>query len=108
MNTIWISSYFNNDLKGGAGFIGPILEWDLWSVISKLSYSMYLLHPLLLDLSYTGQFIVPVHLSDLKPFILYLGFLMMTMFMSILFYVGIEAPLMSLEKMVMGWIYDDC
>ena len=66
------------------------------------SYSMYLLHPMLMQVAYAGQFVVPVHYSDLKPIILYFGFLMITMITSICFYVGIEAPLMSLEKMVMG------
>ena len=40
---------------------------------SKLSYSMYLLHPMLMQIAYGNQFVVPVHFSDFKPVLMYLG-----------------------------------
>ena len=89
-------------IQGGAGFIGSFLEWDFWVIISKLSYSMYLLHPILMKIAYGDQFVVPWHLSLLKSVIMYFGFLMLAFVISLLFYLGIEAPLMNLEKFVMG------
>ena len=40
---------------------------------SKLSYSMYLLHPMLMQIAYGNQFVVPVHFSDFKPVLMYFG-----------------------------------
>ena len=71
-------------------------------VISKLSYVMYLLHPLLMGVAYGNQFVVPWHFNDLKGVIYYLGFVLGAFIIALLFHLGIEAPLMGLEKMLMG------
>ena len=34
---------------------------------------MYLLHPMLMQIAYGNQFVVPVHFSDFKPVLMYLG-----------------------------------
>lgn len=63
---------------------------------------MYLLHPVIMMIAYGNQFVTPWHFSDFKGVIYYLGFCCVAFIASLLFHVGIEAPLMGLEKMVMG------
>merc|ERR1712062_521419 len=87
---------------GGAGFIGSFLEWDFWVIISKLSYSMYLLHPILMKIAYGSTFVVPWHLTFLEGLLMFFGYLVLAFTVSLLFYLGIEAPLMNLEKNLMG------
>ena len=54
-------------ITGHGGFIRRALKWYLWTPVSRLSFGMYLVHPILINLGYTGayalQFFEP-HCSD--------------------------------------------
>ena len=92
-----------NHFKKSAGPVKSILEWRGFVVISKLSYVMYLLHPILQTSFYGNHLVSPPHMGDYISTLLFLGFFMMTFFASFLFHVVVEAPLMNLEKKLLSW-----
>ena len=43
-------------ITGHGGFIRRALKWYMWTPVSRLSFGMYLVHPILINLGYTGAY----------------------------------------------------
>jgi peptidoglycan/LPS O-acetylase OafA/YrhL len=76
--------------------IGWFFQWDIWYVLAQLSYSAFLLHPPLIVICYTSQF-VPISQATGALYSYALFFALITFIISTLFYLFIEAPFMNLR-----------
>ena len=43
-------------VTGHGGFIRRALKWYIWTPLSRLSFGIYLVHPILINLGYTGAY----------------------------------------------------
>ncbi|GFR74314.1 nose resistant to fluoxetine protein 6 [Elysia marginata] len=83
---------------GRAGPIAKLLSFPPFVILSRLSYSVYLLHPLIiLFVIYsrrTGIYLPPDRLDQVYN---YLGHLVLTHLVAVVLYLFVEAPLRSLD-----------
>ncbi|XP_066998616.2 nose resistant to fluoxetine protein 6 [Anabrus simplex] len=86
---------------GHGGIINSILSWDWFQVLSRLSYSVYLLHPSLQVTQYASTR-VPVHLDDLYVFPHFFGDLVLALIFAIPMSLVFESPFIVLEKELLG------
>ena len=68
-----VLTFCGSQLKVKVSIVNDVYRNSMKNYESKLSYSMYLLHPMLMQIAYGNQFVVPVHFSDFKPVLMYLG-----------------------------------
>ena len=83
---------------GLGGFINSLLSWKGWLVLSRLTYSVYLIHLGLICLIMTGT----RHSFSLEPdfemAVFYLGVMLMSYLAAVVLYVCVEQPIASLES----------
>ncbi|KAK9753368.1 Acyltransferase family [Popillia japonica] len=87
--------------KGRGGIFNFVLSADIFQMLAKLTYSMYLVHVtcLLLNVARTR---FPAHFGDQELIHLFLGDMLTTMTLGIVWCVLFESPLVAVEKFVFG------
>ncbi|KAI4463970.1 o-acyltransferase [Holotrichia oblita] len=87
--------------KGRGGIFEFVLSADIFQMLAKLTYSMYLVHVtcLLLNVARTR---FPGHFGDQELIHLFLGDMLMTMTLGIVWCVLFESPLVAVERFVFG------
>lgn len=81
------------------GIVERILSFSFWDPIGKLTYSAYLIHPILIRVVYFNR----TTLFDYDGYMYvvhYLGFLVMAYGLATLLYCGVESPFGALVKML--------
>ncbi|XP_063691043.1 O-acyltransferase like protein-like [Bolinopsis microptera] len=82
---------------GLGGFINSFLSWSGWQILSRLTYSVFLLHLGLITALF-GQMKHTLFLnSDFEFAVLYLGTLAMSYLSAALLYLAVEQPVANLE-----------
>ncbi|KAI8505979.1 hypothetical protein Bbelb_163320 [Branchiostoma belcheri] len=86
---------------GYGGVVNTILSWNVWVPLSRLTYSAYLIHPIVMYLTYhTAE--SAIHLTTFNMIHLFLGHLMLGYGLAVLVFVFVESPTISLLKIAVG------
>ncbi|XP_071491470.1 nose resistant to fluoxetine protein 6-like [Diadema antillarum] len=85
---------------GYAGWVNDFLSWELWIPMSRLTYSAYLLHPIILNI-YSFNMINPYYFSYFTVPFEFAGVFVLAYSAAVLMALLVEFPLGNLEKMVM-------
>ncbi|XP_028514764.1 nose resistant to fluoxetine protein 6 isoform X2 [Exaiptasia diaphana] len=83
---------------GFGGLVDNILSARFWIPLSRLTYSVYLVHPMVLGAFY-GSLQSTVAYTDFLMVIFFLGCLMVSYGLSFILAIAIEFPTMQLEKL---------
>ncbi|GAB5364255.1 hypothetical protein AAMO2058_000954000 [Amorphochlora amoebiformis] len=83
-----------------AGPVGWILSLKFFQYVSKLTFCMYLLHPMILALIFFNR-VYPIHYTHVNFSIFYISALASTAFLSLIVFLTIETPLANLQKSLM-------
>ncbi|XP_033213058.1 nose resistant to fluoxetine protein 6-like [Belonocnema kinseyi] len=86
---------------GYGGILNMFLSFPIFLPISRISYSIYLLHFVVLNLK-SGAMRLPGYFSDFTVFEGFLGDVSLCIFLSFFFCIVFESPILILEKMVFG------
>ncbi|GFQ87338.1 o-acyltransferase like protein [Trichonephila clavata] len=79
------------------GILNRFLSWQLFTPLSRLCYSIYLLHfPILWIRISWRRSLVPFHHYDIITE--FFGVLMITLMLSVFFHLAFEAPFLKLEQ----------
>ena len=86
-------------MHGYGGIINTFLCWKLWVPLGKLTYMVYLIHPLLMVFYYSTSEQKFLY-SDLNYAFAYIGLLTVTYITSFFAVLMIESPLVQIEKLL--------
>ncbi|UYV63998.1 hypothetical protein LAZ67_2006285 [Cordylochernes scorpioides] len=88
-------------INGYGGPVNDLLSWPAWIPLSRLSYVAYLIHPLVqwTYQAFTRERLIPYHYYW---FYLICGHFMITMGLSFIVSLLVEAPFLGLEKIIFG------
>lgn len=84
---------------GHGGFLTKFLSWKLWIPLSRLTYSAYLVHPILIH-GYYQAYPTSLYFTQLTVVTNFLGFLLTSYGLAFAFSLVFESPFMNLEKLV--------
>ncbi|KAK3088864.1 hypothetical protein FSP39_024750, partial [Pinctada imbricata] len=82
---------------GNGGFINTLLSWRTFGPFARMSYCIYLIHPLVMYLYY-GNLREMIYLADLSGIYLFLGNLVASCMAAFVASLLFEAPMLGLEK----------
>ncbi|XP_071508027.1 uncharacterized protein [Diadema antillarum] len=85
---------------GYGGVVNDFLSWRLWSPLSRLTYSAFLLHQVLQDV-YGFGLATPIHWSIYKYAILSAGFISLAYVSAFVMFLLLEFPFINLGKMLL-------
>ena len=85
---------------GRGGFINSILSWEGFLPVSRLTYSAYLCHWVIIQFEATGQVWNSIFSIDLVVY-RFFGFYVVSYAVAYLLAVFVEAPLIGLEKVLL-------
>ncbi|CAH1248349.1 Hypp8112 [Branchiostoma lanceolatum] len=86
---------------GYGGVVNTVLSWTFWMPLSRLTYSAYLIHPIVMFVTYhTAE--STLHLSTLNVIHYFLGHMMLSYGLAVLVFVTVESPTMNLLKITAG------
>lgn len=88
-------------VHGQGGLINSFLSHPLWQPLSRLSYSIYLLHLVVMMIT-TASMKSPFYFSELNAFFTFIGNYVLTVFVSIVASLAFESPLIVIEKLIFG------
>ncbi|XP_072014768.1 nose resistant to fluoxetine protein 6-like [Amphiura filiformis] len=86
---------------GKGGPVNSILGWSAFAPLAKLTYTAYLLHPILIYVYYMSAVTPFLHYNDYNMVYNYLGTLVLTYAAAYIMSVCAEAPFMALEKLIL-------
>jgi len=84
---------------GLGGAVNSLLSWRAFIPLSRLTYSAYLIHPIVIQVFYSS-FETPLHFSDIVVAYYFASFVVITYASAFLLAVCIEFPMSNLEKLV--------
>ncbi|XP_023215921.1 nose resistant to fluoxetine protein 6-like [Centruroides sculpturatus] len=86
-------------ITGHAGFINTILSWKAWIPFSRLSFTIYLIHPLVqwVYMAYQHERMYPSHHTGIY---LIFGHFMISLGIALVVSLMLESPFMNLEKII--------
>ncbi|XP_063951628.1 O-acyltransferase like protein-like isoform X1 [Lytechinus pictus] len=88
-------------LQGYGGPVGVFLEWTLWIPLARLSYCIYLVHPIVMySVILTQQTLF--HFTYVTISYLYVGNVMFSSVAALILSLLVEGPFMGLEKVMFG------
>lgn len=88
-------------VQGSGGPINSLLSNPLWQPISRLCYSIYLLHfPVILLVTATMK--TSPFSTELNAFHSFIGNYVLTVFVSIVATLAFESPILTIEKLIFG------
>ncbi|XP_076316097.1 nose resistant to fluoxetine protein 6-like isoform X2 [Tachypleus tridentatus] len=88
-------------VTGHGGFINTLLSWRLWIPLSRLTYSAYLIHPMIQFWYYFSNE-TKIHASHTVMAGLFMTFLIWSYGLALVTSLAFESPMMGLEKLVVG------
>ncbi|XP_039275927.1 nose resistant to fluoxetine protein 6 [Nilaparvata lugens] len=87
---------------GHGGFVNAFLSWGaVMQPLGKLTYCIYLVHILILKVQMCAQR-TPANFSDITRVTIAFGDVIASMLLAVIFYLLIEAPWCSLERIFLG------
>ncbi|XP_067126507.1 nose resistant to fluoxetine protein 6-like [Centruroides vittatus] len=88
-------------ITGHAGFINTILSWKAWIPFSRLSFTVYLIHPLVqwVYMAYQHERMYPSHHTGIY---LIFGHFMISLGIALAVSLMLESPFMNLEKVILS------
>jgi peptidoglycan/LPS O-acetylase OafA/YrhL len=87
-------------VTGHGGFIRRALKWYIWTPLSRLSFGVYLVHPILINLGYTGAYALQFY----EPLTVLTTFITMSFLSgvaSFVLYMTVEKPAKHLSVLLM-------
>ena len=87
--------------KGGP--VRQILSWTIWAPLGRLTYAAYLVHPIII-MVYYDNFLSTLHFTDLTMVYAYIGNVVMTYGIAFIVSMAVEAPMIQLEKAILGML----
>ena len=86
---------------GKGGPVNVILSWKVWAPLGRLTYCAYLVHPILLQY-YLLNLHSSFHYTDTIMVYYYVANVVITYMIAFLVSMVVEAPLLGLEKLILG------
>ncbi|XP_059157408.1 nose resistant to fluoxetine protein 6-like isoform X2 [Physella acuta] len=89
-------------LASASGYGGPVnkfLSWSAFVPLSRLTYMAYLIHPYIMVI-YFGNLESAYHLMDSSLVVSFLGLLVVSNMAAFLLMLGMESPMIALEKVL--------
>lgn len=89
-------------LMAGEGFdlLRDVLQSPLWTPFARLTYSTYLIHPVVMS-TLIESIRTYVHHSVVSMILFFFGFSVLSYAFATVVYVGVERPMMNLEKLIL-------
>ncbi|KAL8567085.1 hypothetical protein ACOMHN_027512 [Nucella lapillus] len=84
---------------GNGGFVDTVLSWSGLVPLSRLTYCIYLLHIMVMDLYMMNQQSL-FYMSDINIVMFFLGILVVSYMAAFVVSLAFEAPMMGLEKIL--------
>ncbi|XP_017493627.1 PREDICTED: nose resistant to fluoxetine protein 6-like, partial [Rhagoletis zephyria] len=84
-------------INGYGGPINVFLSWSLWQPISKLSYSMYIWHLIVITIN-ASRIKTNTYFSDYDVILSFWSNFSITLLVSICVYLAVEAPIVDIES----------
>nr|XP_022323723.1 nose resistant to fluoxetine protein 6-like [Crassostrea virginica] len=85
---------------GNGGPVNTLLSWSPFGPLAKLSYCVYLVHPVIMYANYYSQR-TSIYLDDFSAIYLFLGNLVLSYMVAFVTSLAFEAPMMGLEKVLL-------
>ncbi|XP_052226413.1 nose resistant to fluoxetine protein 6-like [Dreissena polymorpha] len=86
---------------GNGGFVNKLLSWSLFIPLSRLTYLVYLVHPVIM-LIFTDSLRQSIYLTEFDVAYMFLGHLVLAHACAFVLTLAIEAPFIGLEKALLG------
>ena len=102
--TVWAMSLSWLVIACASGHGGPvnfILSWKLWAPLGRLTFAAYLVHPIVL-ISYQALIQTPIHFTDLTLIYMFVANLVFSYGFAFLLSMVVEAPMLGIEKLILG------
>ncbi|XP_011450645.3 nose resistant to fluoxetine protein 6 [Magallana gigas] len=85
---------------GNGGFVNTLLSWSAFGPLARLSYCLYLVHPVIMYAYYFSSR-TPIYLTDFSAIYLFLGNIVLSFMVAFVSSLVFEAPMMGLEKVLL-------
>ncbi|PIK61942.1 putative nose resistant to fluoxetine protein 6 [Apostichopus japonicus] len=82
---------------GKAGWVNNFLSWNLWTPLSRLTYTAYLLHPIVIT-TFIGNFGLPYYCSQVLQVFYFFGAVLLSFGCAAILSLAMEFPLVNMEK----------